>query len=217
MGLEARENANRRDGRGLLNPAENPKLSPMVPEKGDSVSGYLVLPGYGDSGPGHWQTLWEEAGGPAFNRVRQRDWISPDRKDWVETLDRAVLLASPGTVLIAHSLACLLVAHWSAQAPSGSLAKIRAAFLVAPVDPLGPVFPATATGFSPVPLRPFPFPALVAASSDDPYATLEFSRACAEAWGCGLAGIGAKGHINSDSGIGAWPEGRALLSSLIRE
>ncbi|PYM48393.1 MAG: hypothetical protein DME16_11120, partial [Candidatus Rokuibacteriota bacterium] len=36
----------------------------------------LVLPGYGDSGPEHWQSLWE-AEDPACRRVVQRDWMLP--------------------------------------------------------------------------------------------------------------------------------------------
>ena len=179
----------------------------------ESKLAYLVLPGYGDSGPAHWQTLWE-AGRPFFRRVPQKEWLHPVRTDWVDTLEQAVAGVEPGIVLVAHSLACLLVAHWSASAPKRSLEKIRAAFLVAPVDPAGPVFPEGAVGFAPVPMHPLPFPALVVASSDDPYAGPGYSRACAKAWGARLAEISAKGHINSDSGLGSWPEGISLLESI---
>jgi predicted alpha/beta hydrolase family esterase len=37
----------------------------------------------------------------------------------------------------------------------------------------------------------------------------------AEAWGAEYHVIGAKGHINADSGLGDWPEGQAWLDELI--
>ena len=37
----------------------------------------LLLPGWLDSGPGHWQTIWEAGSG--FVRVKQHDWVWPRR------------------------------------------------------------------------------------------------------------------------------------------
>jgi predicted alpha/beta hydrolase family esterase len=109
------------------------------------------------------------------------------------------------------------VAHWAewatAEKPE-SLRRVKAAFLVAAPDPAGPEFPAAAAGFAPVPRLRLPFPSLLVASSDDPYSTLAYSRACAAAWGSSLAEIGARGHINSSSNLGEWDEGRELLSRL---
>jgi hypothetical protein len=34
-------------------------------------------------------------------------------------------------------------------------------------------------------------------------------------WGAQAQSVGALGHINADSGLGDWPEGRALLRSLL--
>jgi predicted alpha/beta hydrolase family esterase len=170
----------------------------------------LILPGYGGSGPGHWQTLWERDDA-RFTRVEARDWEHPARAEWVENLEGAVRAAGPGTVLVAHSLACLQVAHWAAA----TSLTARAALLVAPPDPAEPVFPATATGFAPVPMTPLPFPSLVVGSTDDPYASLDFTQACARAWGSRFASIGAAGHINAASGLGAWREGRELLGELL--
>jgi predicted alpha/beta hydrolase family esterase len=170
----------------------------------------LILPGYGGSGPEHWQTLWERAH-PGFRRVGERDWDRPDCTEWVAALEAAAEASGPGTVLVAHSLACLQVAHWSAR----TRLKIHAALLVAVPDPASPVFPATAIGFAPVPLRPLPFPSILVGSSDDPYATPEFTASCARAWGSRLVPIGAAGHINASSGLGDWPEGFGLLESLV--
>ena len=49
----------------------------------------LVLPGYGDSGPEHWQSRWQAAGAN-FRRVLQRDWLMPERAEWLATLEREV-------------------------------------------------------------------------------------------------------------------------------
>ncbi len=169
----------------------------------------LILPGFGGSGPGHWQTLWERAH-PEFRRVEARDWNRPDRREWVANLEAAVLDSGPETVLVAHSLACLQVAHWAAVTRLG----VHGALLVAPPSPEGPEFPAAATGFSPVPMTALPFPAIVVGSTNDPYASPEFTGRCAKAWGARLVGVGAKGHVNAASGLGEWEEGRGLLEEI---
>lgn len=170
----------------------------------------LILPGVGNSGPEHWQTRWE-ALNPAFQRVPQRDWDNAVCSEWTASLDAAVLRSGPDTVLVAHSLACLMVAHWS----TSSARPIRAALLVAVPDPDAPSFPKSASGFAPVPKQRLPFPSMVIASSTDSYAGLDYARQCASVWGSGFVNIGAAGHINAASGLGEWPEGFALLEALI--
>jgi len=177
---------------------------------------YLVMPGIGDSGPHHWQTLWEKRD-PRFKRVKQRDWDYPDRVEWVSALGRAIADYPGDLILVAHSLACLLVAHWTLTSQPRMRGRVRGAFLVAPVDPGGPAFPVTATGFAPVPLSPLPFPSLVVASTNDPYASVAYAAGVAQAWGSRCEIAGAKGHLNSESGLGEWPEGLELLESLVRE
>lgn len=174
----------------------------------------LILPGYGGSGPEHWQSRWEREH-PGFSRVEQADWERPDREEWMARLDAAVAGAPSQVVLVAHSLACLLAAHWGASARPEALDRIEGAFLVAPVDPAGPIFPAAARSFVPIPPGPLPFRSLLVASADDPYGSPGFSRACAAAWGSRLVEIGARGHINAASGIGNWEEGLGLLASLL--
>lgn len=170
----------------------------------------LILPGIGNSGPDHWQTRWEQAD-PAFTRVAQRDWERPICSEWVAALDLAVQRAGPAAVLVAHSLACLVVAHWAAR----SHAPIRGALLVAVPDPTGPNFPPQAQGFAATPARRFAFPSTLVVSRDDPYGTTAHSARLAAAWGSEVVDIGACGHINAASGLGDWPAGRALLSSLL--
>ena len=49
----------------------------------------LLLPGWLDSGPGHWQTLWEAKHGD--RRVTQADWLWPKRGDWMARLEEVLL------------------------------------------------------------------------------------------------------------------------------
>ena len=93
--------------------------------------------------------------------------------------------------------------------------KVRGALLVAPSDVEAPSYPPGSVGFIPVPLVRFPFASIVVASSDDRYVTVERAAQFARAWGSELADVGVRGHINSDSGLGEWAEGQALLDGLI--
>ena len=48
----------------------------------------LIIPGYLDSGPDHWQSRWEKKLSTA-RRVVQRDFARPDRVEWVETIRKS--------------------------------------------------------------------------------------------------------------------------------
>jgi uncharacterized protein len=170
----------------------------------------LVVPGWGDSGPEHWQTLWEQAN-PGFRRVVQRDWQYPIRAEWVETLGREVHAAVRPPVVVAHSLGCIAVAHGA----DADRLPIAAALLVAPPDVEDPDFPPVIEGFAPVPRARLPFPSIVVASRNDPFSALERSRALADAWGSRFVDAGNVGHLNADAGFGPWPLGEALLAELV--
>lgn len=178
------------------------------------IARVLVLPGYQNSGVGHWQTRWE-ARDPAFVRVQMPEWDHPVCADWCRTLDAMVAAADSPVVFAAHSLGCLTTAFWATQyASAAQLAKVKGALLVAVPDPSGAQFPPDATGFAPVPLARLPFASTVVASSDDPYGGVSFSQTCAAAWGSRWVDIGPRGHINADSGLDDWAEGRGWLTSL---
>jgi len=66
-------------------------------------------------------------------------------------------------------------------------------------------------GFAPIPLLRLPFPSIVVASSNDPFVTIARAQTFASAWGGEFVTMGEVGHINTASGLGAWPEGLALL------
>jgi predicted alpha/beta hydrolase family esterase len=173
----------------------------------------LVLPGLSNSGPHHWQTLWEQQD-PTCRRVHQADWETPRCADWVATLDDAIAHSADPVVLVAHSSSCALVAHWSRDAAAENVARVKGALLVAPSDPEGPNYPVGVTGFAPMPLHQLPFPSIVVASRDDQYVTMDRARAYASAWGSDLVDLGDAGHINAASGLGTWSAGYGLLQRL---
>lgn len=170
----------------------------------------LILPGIGSSGPQHWQTYWEQAN-PDFVRVQQRDWDNPDCAEWAAALEAAVkATGSDQAIVVAHSLACLVVAHWAAAPHT----PIKAALLVAVPDSSGPNFPAEAIGFATTPARKFDFRSIVVASTNDPYSALDHTSALASAWGSELVNVGDCGHINASSALGAWETGYEILARL---
>jgi len=173
------------------------------------LSPVLVLPGLSGSGPQHWQALWL-ASHPGFRCVEQADWETPRCADWVARLDAAVRESGPRSLLVAHSAACALVAHWAAAHGR----KVRGALLVGPSDAEAPSFPAGPTGFAPMPLLRLPFRSTVVASADDPYVSLDRAELFARAWGSRFVNVGRAGHINAASGLGDWPRGLELLEEL---
>jgi uncharacterized protein len=173
----------------------------------------LILPGLGDSGPDHWQSHWERRD-PDCRRVIQDEWDSPVCDSWVSRLGGELERAETPVVLAAHSAGCALVAHWAAQATPRAQRAVQGALLVAPSDPSGPNYPREPVGFDPMPMRRLPFRAIVVASDDDPYVSLERAREYAGAWGAALVMLGKAGHINVASGHGPWAEGYELLARL---
>jgi prephenate dehydrogenase len=179
----------------------------------DVAATVLVLPGWQNSGPRHWQTLWEQQN-PIFLRVQQRDWEFPHREWWLERIMAEVKQAPAPIVFAAHSLGCIALAHWC-KAATGEVGKIKGALLVAPADVDSADSPKLMKDFSPVPRDLLPFPSIVVASSNDPYLSLVRARDFARAWGSRFVEIGAAGHVNGESGLGDWPEGKRLLRHLI--
>lgn len=172
----------------------------------------LIVPGWLDSGPDHWQSRWERNLKTA-RRIVQDDWLAPDRVVWVGNILAAIREASRPVVLVAHSLGVIAVAY-AAQAVDAE--KVAGAFLVAPADVdnsaswpanQGHAWPADSFGFAPVPLQPLGFPALVLAASDDPYCAQDRAMAFADAWGANFVDVGPAGHIADASGHGPWPDG----------
>jgi predicted alpha/beta hydrolase family esterase/GNAT superfamily N-acetyltransferase len=174
----------------------------------DAAATVLVLPGLYDSGPAHWQSLWQaQATTLVVERVVQQEWGAPRCADWVARLTHVMRESTHDVVLVAHSSACAMVAHWAREAPLEFIMRVRGALLVAPSDPLAAVYPSGPTGFAPVPLHTLPFPSTVVASHSDEYVTFAQAEQYATAWGSRLWDLGDAGHINAEAGYGAWPEG----------
>jgi len=172
----------------------------------------LILPGWHNSGPDHWQSLWQGAHG--YTRVEQHNWDFPLRGDWMIQLEEAIL-ANPNAVLVAHSLGCILVAAWAAHSLISH--KVKGALLAAPADVERPEMQHMLHSWSPIVRKRLPFPSIVAASRNDAYCSLLRASGLAQAWGSRLVDCGMSGHINTDSRLGDWPEGFALLQDLLKE
>lgn len=170
----------------------------------------LTLPGWQGSGAEHWQSRWEALYG--FKRVEQHDWMRPLRGDWTARLEEVVLGCDQPVVLVAHSLGCILAAWWAAHSRHAD--RVVGALLVAPPDiereDLRQVLP----GWSPVQRKALPFKSVLVASSDDPYCGLGQAERLAADWGAGCHVLGARGHVNAESGVGDWSEGIGLLRTL---
>ena len=149
--------------------------------------------------------------------------MRPLRGDWVARLEDVVLEQAAasqqpdglGIVLVAHSLGCLLVAAWAAH--SRNTALVKAALLVAPGDPEREELGGVLSSWSPIVLEPLPFKSRLVGSRNDPYCTFERARSFAKAWGAEFTDYGERGHINADSGLGAWPDGHAMVVTLCQQ
>ena len=176
-------------------------------------SNVLVLPGWQNSGPQHWQSLWEQRHG--YQRVEQHDWQRPLRGDWIARLEDVVLSHDEPVVLVAHSLGCILTAAWASV--SKNTRRVKGALLVAPGDvereEMRPLLPS----WSPIELQALPFASVLLASRNDPYCAFERARLFAHCWGSQFMDYGQCGHINAESGLGSWPEGHVLLQDLMKD
>jgi predicted alpha/beta hydrolase family esterase len=169
----------------------------------------LIVPGWRDSGPGHWQSLWAERYARTV-RVQQDNWLTPARAAWVESIRRTLLTQPEPVVVVAHSLGCIAVTHLPPEAE----ARIAGALLVAPADPERR---SILSDFAPVPSRKLPYRSIVVASNNDPYCPIRLAGAYARNWSSEFVRVPDAGHINVDSGHGEWPLGVALLQSLVGE
>ena len=173
----------------------------------------LILPGWKNSGPDHWQSRWERLYG--YQRVEQSDWMRPLRGDWIARLEEVLLESAIPVVLAAHSLGCLQIAAWAAHSRNTHL--VKGVLLVAPPQAERDDLRQQLPGWTPILRRPLPFKSVLVASMDDPFGSFEHASELEAQWRSALVSIGPRGHINADSGLGDWPEGHALLQDLIKE
>jgi len=163
----------------------------------------LLLPG--------WQSLWERQFG--YQRVEQSDWQWPRRGDWMARLDEVLQADDKPAVLVAHSLGCQLVASWAEH--SQYTGRVIAALLVAPPDNEREDMPPQLHNWRPIRRTKLPFPSLAVISSNDPFCAPERATQMAADWGASVVIAGPHGHLNTESKLGDWPVGQALLAQLL--
>lgn len=166
----------------------------------------VIVPGWQDSPPGHWQSLWA-AQLPGAVRV-QDDWMVPSRSAWVASISRTILAQDRPVVIAAHSLGCIAITHLPPEVAS----HIQGALLVAPADPERR---GVLADFAPVPYQRLPYSSIIVASNTDPFCPVRTAGAYARAWGSEFVRLQDAGHINLEAGFGPWPLGLALLQSLV--
>lgn len=171
----------------------------------------LIVPGYTNSGPDHWQSRWQSRLSSA-RRVEQDAWAKPVREDWTARFAECVNQAEKPVVIIAHSLGVAT----AVQALPQCNKPIAGAFLVAPPDVANPnIRPKHLMTFGPYPRDPLPFPSIVVASQNDSFGSFEHASDIANAWGAMLVDAGEAGHINAQSGHGPWPEGTMVFAHFL--
>ncbi len=171
----------------------------------------LIVPGWDDSPPDHWQSRWEQKLSSA-RRVELSDFNRPVLAEWRPVLERAVLECARPVVIVAHSLGVLA----TLQAAAGVGENITGAFLVAPPsDRAIRETPQIDVDFLPYPRTRLPFKATLVGSENDPFAEPGFARDLAEAIGAKYLDAGAAGHINVESGHGPWPEGSMAFAHFL--
>lgn len=177
----------------------------------------LFVPGLREHVPDHWQTH-AAAALPGSETVAPLTENRLSRAARVAALDAALRAIEGEVVLAAHSAGCLMVAHWAAEPTR----PIRGALLATPADvenPLPAGYPTrnelADNCWLPIPRAPLPFPAILAASRNDPLASFARAETLAAAWGATLHDAGEVGHLNAASGFGPWPAGAQLLERLI--
>jgi hypothetical protein len=166
---------------------------------------FVLVPGLNNSGPEHWQSLWQLR--LAFwQRITQSRWDDADIGRWTGAIRRKLAGTSQPAILVGHSFGALAsVAFALDPARTAALAGLM---LVAPAEPM------RFNIEDDVPAAPLGLPAVVVASRNDPLMSFPRAAQWAEAWGASLVDLGEAGHINAQAGFGAWPYGLSVLAEL---
>ncbi|WP_079204307.1 alpha/beta hydrolase [Pseudomonas sp. CC6-YY-74] len=174
---------------------------------------YLIVPGWQGSSDEHWQSHWQRRL-PDSARVEQADWMAPRLGDWVAELARSIASDPRPTILVAHSLGCITVAHWAARAPAELLRRVRGALLVAPADVQRSNCPPALQNFAPIERQLLPFPSQLIGSDNDAAASAARALELAADWGSEAVILSGAGHINVTSGHRYWAQGFVYLYRL---
>lgn len=178
----------------------------------------LTVPGLDGSNATHWQTRWEEElprRGILCDRVEQDNWHAPHYAQWARAFEHSVLESRHPILLAAHSLGAILAVKWVSTNPQAAQ-RIAGALLVAPADTEQHAGEddSRIVEFRPLPQSQLLFPAIVAASSNDPWLSIERGRNLARDWGATFVPTGQKGHMGNTARLGRWSAGLILLGQL---
>jgi len=178
----------------------------------------VIVPGLRYLGADHWQShLQREL--PQSLCVPRPGANPLSCRAWVDSLDATIAAAHGPALLVAHGAGSMMVAHWARH----HRRAVLAALLVTPPDfetRLPEDYPSAEildeNGWLPTPLERLPFPSIVAASTNDPFARFTRSLGLARAWGSKLVRLGNVGHMNPASGFGPWADAQTLIRQLAR-
>lgn len=178
----------------------------------------LIVPGLREHVPDHWQTILEQR----LKRVRSVAPLSSDKQSRaarMAALDAALAQIDGPAILVAHSAAVMIAAHWAQQHSR----RIHGALLAAPADlesPLPPGYPTMAAlqehGWLPLPQTRLPFDSILVGSENDPLCSARRAAQLAAAWGSRYVNAGAVGHLNPAAGYGEWKDAERYIAGLGR-
>lgn len=179
----------------------------MPPRRPSRTVPTLVIPGWNGSGPEHWQSWLEgelNSAGRATRRPAFADVDKPDLAQWLAAVRDAVSdLPADGYDVVAHSLGAVLWLHHVAD-PGDSPRAARVA-LVAPPSPQLQI-----AEFFPPPMdidtvRRGADGTVLVAGDDDEFLPEGIAEAYARPLKMAATVIEGGGHLNTESGYGAWP------------
>lgn len=178
----------------------------------------LIVPGFGGSGPLHWQS-WIAKKYESAIWVNDLPLLEPKIHIWANAICRAIDQIEGEILILAHSFGCLASSLAIARHPQ----RVAAAILVAPASPArfsenGHILPehdGTKTIKHLLPTQPLAVTGLVIASENDPWMPFNQAAKLAKNFGFPTINLGLSGHINVDSGHGPWPLIDVLIGNLI--
>lgn len=164
----------------------------------------LILHGWGGSDDPHWQAwlageLAKDYGIVAFPLLDNPHF--PTKNRWMKQV-KALLKSFQPDLVICHSLANTL---WFHLCQEGEMTPVRRLLMVSPprldleLDTIKTFFPVH------VPEALFAKEAMMVVADNDPYISMKEAKALQHALDIPMKVIEAGGHLNTDSGYGAWP------------
>lgn len=169
---------------------------------------FLILHGLGGSGPDHWQTwLAQELKQMGYHVCYPTftAFDSPDKNVWLKELHVAIksIPENRKLIVVTHSLGCFLWMHYTGMHRKQIAERV---ILVAPPSP--EIVLTEAKSFYPVPLDRTALSnaakeTLFVHSSNDPYCNDQHRKKYVNL-GTPFITLQKMGHINANSGHGAW-------------